>query len=68
MRHGREGLLVAPGRPAAVAAALAVLRDDPGRRAAMGAAARERVLRAYTLERCLDALEAVYAGEAPCAC
>ncbi|NYD59510.1 glycosyltransferase involved in cell wall biosynthesis [Nocardioides marinisabuli] len=68
VRHGREGLLVAPGRPAAVTAALAVLRDDPGRRAAMGAAARERVLTAYTLEHCLDGLEAVYAGEAPCAC
>jgi glycosyltransferase involved in cell wall biosynthesis len=36
---GRTGLLVAPGRPDALAAAVRGLLDDPGRRQRMGAAA-----------------------------
>ena len=68
LRHDREGLVVPAGDAAQVAAALALLRDDPERRRAMGAAARDRVLAGYTLDHCLDRLTALYAQEAPCAC
>jgi glycosyltransferase involved in cell wall biosynthesis len=43
-RHGLEGLLVPPGDPAALAAALETLLVDPQLRAALGAAARRRAL------------------------
>jgi glycosyltransferase involved in cell wall biosynthesis len=42
--QGQTGRLVPPGEPAALAQALAELLGDPDRLAAMGAAARERVL------------------------
>jgi glycosyltransferase involved in cell wall biosynthesis len=42
--EGRTGLLVPPGDAAALEAALLALAEDPERRRAMGAAARERVL------------------------
>jgi glycosyltransferase involved in cell wall biosynthesis len=41
---------------------LPVLRDQPVLTAELGRRARERVLERYTLERNLDALEALYAG------
>jgi len=45
--HGRTGLLVPPRCPDQLAAALATLLADPGRRARMGAAGRARVVAAY---------------------
>jgi len=45
VRHGADGLLVPRGDAAAVAEALRTLALDPRRRAAMGAAARERAAR-----------------------
>jgi glycosyltransferase involved in cell wall biosynthesis len=45
--EGETGMLVAPGDPAALAAAITPLLDDPGLRAAMGARARERALKRF---------------------
>jgi len=43
VRDGIEGLLVAPGDPEALAAALVRLADDPALVAEYGAAARRRI-------------------------
>jgi glycosyltransferase involved in cell wall biosynthesis len=45
VEHGVTGLMVPPGDPAALAAALDSLLDDPGRRQAMGEAGRLRAQR-----------------------
>jgi alpha-maltose-1-phosphate synthase len=43
VEDGTTGLLVQPGQPDALAAAIRALLDDPGRRRAMGQAGRRRV-------------------------
>lgn len=52
----RTGFLFTPGDPRDLAAKLTVLLDDPARRAVMGAAARERILQRFTIERQVAAL------------
>jgi glycosyltransferase involved in cell wall biosynthesis len=47
---GLTGLTVPPGDPVALAAALRALLDDPARRAAMGAAAHQRVREEFGAE------------------
>ncbi|MFN6955744.1 MAG: glycosyltransferase [Acetobacteraceae bacterium] len=47
-RDGAEALTVAPGDPAALAAALTALLDDPERAAALGTAGRARVRAEFT--------------------
>jgi glycosyltransferase involved in cell wall biosynthesis len=71
VRHGRNGLVVAPGDPDALAGALRRLHDDPELRGRLGAAAREDV-RPYTpdawargVSRALDAAGAGRSQEAP---
>ncbi len=61
---GEGGSIVPPRDPAALAAALARLRDDPAARQAMGAAARQRILRHFSLQHSLDAFHALYSGQA----
>jgi glycosyltransferase involved in cell wall biosynthesis len=58
---GTAGLLVPPGDPAALAAALSRLLSDAALRAALGTAARERFDRLFTLERHVARMESIYA-------
>lgn len=55
-----EGLLVPPGDPASLAAAVARLLDDPAERARLGAAARLRQRREFRFDRTVATLEELY--------
>ena len=57
---GQTGLLVPPGDPAALAAAVRVLTDDHETAARMGEAGRRRVQESFGLERMLDELQQLY--------
>jgi glycosyltransferase involved in cell wall biosynthesis len=57
---GISGLLVPPGRPADLGAAVADLLRDPRRRAALGAAGRERVRSRFDVRAAGAALDALY--------
>jgi glycosyltransferase involved in cell wall biosynthesis len=58
---GETGLLVAPGDVDGLAAALERLLRDPGLRARLGRAGRERVAERFTVERTTAAVLALYA-------
>jgi glycosyltransferase involved in cell wall biosynthesis len=60
IRHEREGLLVPPGDPEALAAAISALVADPRQRARLGAAAAERARSHFTVEAMADAYERLY--------
>jgi len=65
--NGRSAVLVEPGDPARLVEAVAALLDDPERRRALGAAARERIENKYAMEIVADAHAELYrriAGEA----
>ena len=57
---GETGLLHAPGDVAAFESALERLMADPDLRSRMGAAARERALRDFSMERLSGELMAFY--------
>lgn len=59
---GKDGLLVPPAQPAALARALRALADDAGKRAALGAAAKATVSERFTLRRMIDEYQSAYAG------
>lgn len=61
VEHGTTGLVVPRRDATALAAAVASLAADPGRRRALGAAGRRRVIERFGRERQLDALVAFYA-------
>lgn len=58
--HGETGVLVAAGDVAALAAALADLLGDPERADRLGAAARARAERQYTIDSYVDRLVDLY--------
>ncbi len=58
IRDGREGVLVPPGDPAALARAMAALIEDPARRSALGARAHARLVESFSAEAGLDELAA----------
>ncbi len=58
--HDRTGLLVPPGQPAELAAALTALLDDPARARRMGAAGRRQVLERHSVEAMVAGNLAVY--------
>ena len=60
LEHGRSGLLVPPGEPEALAAAVLSLLDDPDRARALGEAARARVVATFGPDRERDELRAAY--------
>ncbi|MER6136138.1 GT4 family glycosyltransferase PelF [Streptomyces sp. NPDC001815] len=57
---GDTGLVVPPRDPAAMAAAALGLLGDPGRRRAMGEAARLRVVEQFTLRQTVDTFRDIY--------
>jgi len=59
---GQTGILVAPGRPRQLAAAIGHLLDAPGEAARMAAAARSLVAGRFSPESLAHVLEAVYSG------
>lgn len=60
MRHGTEGLLVAPGDPAALADALARLVGDARRRRRLGEAGRRRAAAQFTHAALVARMDAIY--------
>ena len=65
VRHEETGLLVPPGDPAALAAAVERLVADPGLAAGLGARARAATLGLMDGRRMVTALEALYTREWP---
>jgi glycosyltransferase involved in cell wall biosynthesis len=59
IEDGRSGILVPVGDPRALAAAIVALTNDPARRAAMGRAARARILEHFTATQALDRCDAI---------
>ncbi|HPV05764.1 MAG TPA: glycosyltransferase [Aggregatilineales bacterium] len=57
---GKSGILVPAEDPSALARALQQLIADPGRRQALGAAARRRIVECYTIEQEVARHEALY--------
>lgn len=60
LRDGETGLLVPPARPAALAAAVGRLLEDPALAARLGAAARAEIPVEFTLERMVAETQRLY--------
>lgn len=64
-RDGETGLLVPPGNPDALAAALTRLLNDADLRARLGQTARERVIREFSVDRMVEQTTEVYSQLVP---
>ncbi len=60
--HGEAGLVVPPHEPAALGRAILDLATDRERRARMGAAARGRAVRHFSIESCVENYDRLYRG------
>ena len=60
VEHERDGLLVPPADPAALARAVCDLLDDPVKRAQLGTSAKETALRKFQPKQSADRLTAIY--------
>ncbi|HEU6453785.1 MAG TPA: glycosyltransferase [Gemmatimonadaceae bacterium] len=60
---GREAILVPPGDVARLAEGVSTLLSDPAARAALGAAARARAVRDFSVSTMCEAYERLYRGE-----
>lgn len=60
IQHGRNGLLVPPGDPAALTQALRILADDPALARRLGLAARRTILEKFTWTHAAQRMRAVY--------
>jgi glycosyltransferase involved in cell wall biosynthesis len=65
IEHGKNGLLVPPDDPMALAAAISRLSSSPELRASLGAAARKRIEERFSIEREVADHEDLYADIFP---
>ena len=63
VEHGRNGLLVTPGRPDELAQAVIELLRRPSFARALGRKARVDVLARYSFDRMVEEFETLYLGE-----
>jgi glycosyltransferase involved in cell wall biosynthesis len=64
IEHGKDGLLIEPRDVEGMASALTTLVDDASLRRELGAAARDKVSRQYTVSHMTRAYEQIYREEA----